>query len=92
MFDEEDDMPREPKEIHEEIEKEEQEQIKTELQVIVAHFNQCFNDWSKRNNVSANFTWSYMNGKKTFVIEDIAKLIYKKPPSNILEKMGVKTE
>lgn len=76
-------------EIQEELNTEKEEEIKRELQVIVAHFNNCFNDWSKRHTTSANFNWSYLGGRKTFVIDDISKLIYKKPPSDILKKMGV---
>lgn len=62
---------------------------KTELQVMVTHFNKCFHEWSERYGTSANFNWSYVGGKKTFLIDDISKLIYRKPPSDILERMGV---
>jgi hypothetical protein len=67
----------------------EQEHIEA-LHKIIDKFNHDFARWMSGTNMAANFNWSYENKVKKLVISDVSKIIYSKPPSNILEKMGVK--
>lgn len=67
----------------------EQEHIQA-LNKIVDRFNRDFSEWMSGTCMAANFTWGYENKGKKLVISDVSKIIYSKPPSNILEKMGVK--